>query len=294
MQINDLKDLCDHLSADYVEPGSPCPNGWRISGGWEPDAKPGEHPASGAESHALTLRSLERRVYKDTSAGCPVGWTPPGVRQEEDGTDGGVGITVDLIVRDGNIVVSKWEDWELGHLSACAGEFVWMTPSLIEYLSIVAVGKDCSKGCFWKLDLPLEDFDALSDTDGKGCCWSQTVTRLDDGTVRLKISHPGLPSYTQKHHAGIFTVYPYCEGNDCDLSHMAEEVVLPTTSDEIDAAIEGAERASQEAWDATHGCEKCWDGETVCDEWGNEAGPEDYGMRPVDPECKSCQGGIVI
>ena len=28
----------------------------------------------------------------------------------------GVGITVDLIVRDGNIVVSKWEDWELGHL----------------------------------------------------------------------------------------------------------------------------------------------------------------------------------
>ena len=292
MRLENLRDLCDYLGADYTEPGERCPNGWRPDGGWEPGAKPGYHPATPVEATALSARSLARRVYKDTSAGCPIDWTPPGVRQEADGGTDPVGITIDLIVRDGNIVVSRYEDWDLGHLHPC-GDPVCLAPSLIEYLSLVAVGKDCSEG-FWKLDLPLEDFDSLSDMDGKGHCWSQTVTRLEGGTVRVKVSHPGLPSYTQKHHAGTFTVYPYCEGSDGLDCHEGYAVTLPCDSERVGAALEAAETDSQAEWDATHGCEQCWDGQTVCDEWGNEAGPEDYGMRPVDPECKSCQGGIVI
>ena len=171
MQLENLRDLCNYLGADYSEPGSPCPNGWRPEGGWDPNVKPGYHPATPVEAIALSSRSLARRIYKDTSAGCPVRWD------------------------------------------------------------------------------------------------------AEDQTL---------------------TVYPYCEGSDGLDCHEGYAVTLPCDSERIGAALEAAETDSQAEWDATHGCEQCWDGENVCDDWGNEAGPEDYGMRPVDPACKSCQGGIVI
>ena len=93
---------------------------------------------------------------------------------------------------------------------------------------------------------------------------------------------------------GAFTVYPYCEGSDGLDCNGGYRVRLPCSVAELDAAEKEAEDESEAEWLRTHGCEKCWGGQTVCDEWGNEAGPEDYGMRPVDPKCKSCDGGGVV
>ena len=72
-------------------------------------------------------------------------------------------------------------------------------------------------------------------------------------------------------------------------------VTFPCNSDEIDNALNSVEEEAREIWNKTHGCAYCWNEETVVDEWGNEAGPEDYGMRPVDENCPECKGrGIII
>ena len=63
-----------------------------------------------------------------------------------------------------------------------------------------------------------------------------------------------------------FTVYPYCEGFDGDLSDHAQSVTLPCESEEIGVAIDAAEKVSREVWDATHGCEKCHTSDCLVEE----------------------------
>jgi len=115
----------------------------------------------------------------------------------------------------------------------------------------------------------------------------------------FKYTTAGLPveweSPNQYDWAGVFIIAPYCEGSDGLDMDEGERIRLPCSPAQLDAAEKACEQRSQDEWDRTHGCEKCWNGETVVTEWGDEAGPEDYGMRPVDPECPSCEGhGIVI
>ena len=73
-----------------------------------------------------------------------------------------------------------------------------------------------------------------------------------------------------------------------------ETVAFPCEEEAIWKALQAVEDAAKDIWMETHGCPKCWDGETVWSEYG-DAGPEDYGMRPVDENCLGCKGhGIII
>jgi hypothetical protein len=70
---------------------------------------------------------------------------------------------------------------------------------------------------------------------------------------------------------------------------------FPFDADEIESALAAVEEEAKEIWDETHGCEACWQGGILATEYGEEIGPTDYGMRPVDPDCPECGGeGIVI
>ena len=124
---------------------------------------------------------------------------------------------------------------------------------------------------------------------------AQEVCASDDtarGVARrlYKDTNCGIGFYSE---SGSIVLSGYCEGTDMDCeSHVLE---YPFAPDEFWKLVNQADQDGCDMWDKTHGCEKCWGGEVVCDEWGNEAGPEDYGVRPVDKECKECGGnGIVI
>jgi len=88
-----------------------------------------------------------------------------------------------------------------------------------------------------------------------------------------------------------FWVMGYCEGSDQE--HEVYHVPFPCSPDAIGEAIGQAEQDSQGTWDATHGCDKCHP-EGTCDEWGNEFDPGEVGA-PINPDCTSCEGaGIVL
>jgi hypothetical protein len=72
----------------------------------------------------------------------------------------------------------------------------------------------------------------------------------------------------------------YCEGTDAECP--AHELTFPFTDKEWNETVELADKDGCELWDETHGCEDC--------------GEEDvFGNRPINPECKSCNGlGNVI
>jgi len=72
-------------------------------------------------------------------------------------------------------------------------------------------------------------------------------------------------------------------------------VYFPCDSDDLDKALDQVEEEAEEIWNNTHGCECCWQGGIIADEWGNVIGPTDFGMRPIDPDCPECEGnGIII
>lgn len=70
-----------------------------------------------------------------------------------------------------------------------------------------------------------------------------------------------------------------------------QEYVLdwPFSKDEFWGAVGEVEEEAEYIWNETHGCEDCWGGDPGMEE------SSEYGYRPVDPNCKSCEGdGIVI
>ena len=88
-----------------------------------------------------------------------------------------------------------------------------------------------------------------------------------------------------------FWVTGYCEGSDRE--HEVYRVEFPCDSDDIDKAIEQADKDGCATWNDTHGCEDCWS-DGSCDEYGNAFEPGEVG-GPVDPKCPTCGGhGIIL
>jgi hypothetical protein len=72
----------------------------------------------------------------------------------------------------------------------------------------------------------------------------------------------------------LFEVIGYCEGSD---DHIApQSLVFPFTSEALWEAVEAADKDGCDTWDETHGCEDC--------------GFEFDGRTPVNPDCASCAG----
>jgi len=88
-----------------------------------------------------------------------------------------------------------------------------------------------------------------------------------------------------------FFVSGYCEGSD--RLHEVYHVAWGCDSDDIDKAIEQADKDGCDTWNETHGCEKC-NPDGWCDEWGNVGKPGEVG-GPVNPDCPECDGdGIIL
>jgi hypothetical protein len=137
-----------------------------------------------------------------------------------------------------------------------------------------------------------DHFCALHDGDDPADL--ELVNRRLDRRI-YKDTAAGCPSSVQIENGRIvFRVFPYVEGFDEDLSHEGQTVVLPAEEEVLDQAVHEADEISTVWWNRTHGCDKCWDGRTVQNYWGGDAGPEDWGVRPVDPNCKECEGGGAI
>ena len=161
-------------------------------------------------------------------------------------------------------------------------------------------------GCLVKAGEPVANgfraaggFDADAKPGYRPCTQAEaevlSLRRLEK--TFFKYTAAGLPvgfEVSKESPRGEFVVAPYCEGSDGLDCHEGFRVRIPCSPAELEAAEKEAEEESAAEWNRTHGCEKCWDGETVFDQWGNEAGPEDYGMRPVDPKCNSCSGDGVV
>ena len=85
----------------------------------------------------------------------------------------------------------------------------------------------------------------------------------------------------------------YCEGIDQECESY--QIEYPFRADEFWEFVKQADKDGCELWDKTHGCEDCWGGESICNEWGDIVGPQDYGMRPIDTGCTGCSGeGMII
>lgn len=92
---------------------------------------------------------------------------------------------------------------------------------------------------------------------------------------------------------GYVVLSGYCEGTDFECySHQLD---YPFTAGEFWKAVEQADNDGCAMWDKTHGCEDCWGGESVGNDWGDIVGPHDYGRRPVDDSCGGCGGrGMIL
>jgi len=91
----------------------------------------------------------------------------------------------------------------------------------------------------------------------------------------------GCPAGVEVSEAGeiAFWVAGYCEGSDAE--HPRYTVPFPCTKEQIDDAVDRAEKDGEDTWNATHGCDKC------------NTTDEGFG-KPVDPYCPSCEGHGII
>jgi hypothetical protein len=71
------------------------------------------------------------------------------------------------------------------------------------------------------------------------------------------------------------------EGTDAEV--WPEHLTFPFTYDDLDRAIGNVDKAANDIWNETHGCDDC------------NAGEGEYGGKRIDPDCKTCGGhGVVI
>ena len=76
-----------------------------------------------------------------------------------------------------------------------------------------------------------------------------------------------------------------------DYGTQSHELVFPFSEQSFWDALQNVEDEASEIWNATHGCEDCWDC-TQVDEWGSEC---EFGQWPINPICTSCNGhGTII
>jgi hypothetical protein len=80
----------------------------------------------------------------------------------------------------------------------------------------------------------------------------------------------------------------YVEGWDgeCDARILQHNKHRRVTTADFWATVDAADEEAKGIWDSTHGCDDCWGGKDVegC-----------YGLKPIDPACKTCHGeGAII
>ena len=227
-----------------------------------------------------TSKAIARRVYKDTSAGCPAGVERVKVGERD----------VTYVVQCALSVLGyKVLTWRLLHGKRKYAYKEPMPPGLADYLLVgeQRIGR-----------APVLCSDGLEPTEVSrlfGRAWMRDKLTLDERLLKkthrgpltvyltVKVKEPIIGDY--------FFVTGYCEGSDQE--HEVYYVSFPCSPDAIGEAIGQAEQDSQETWDATHGCDKCHP-EGTCDEWGNAFAPGELGA-PINPDCPSCEGaGIVL
>lgn len=96
--------------------------------------------------------------------------------------------------------------------------------------------------------------------------------------------------------ADTLIVSTIVEGTDFVPQSTILDTTRPISSRVFNNALSEIDAEAQHIWNMTHGCEHCFNGEPVFNEFIiTVARPDDFGLRPVDPDCTHCHGkGIVI
>ena len=121
-------------------------------------------------------------------------------------------------------------------------------------------------------------------------CWDD-----EDGVSAIKAVESGVYKYTycgaseriRDGWAGSVCVAGSCEGSDAE--HPTHTLTFPFSESEWFEALDQCETESEETWNSTHGCERCWP-EGFCTE--NEE--LEFGCWPINPKCTNCNGDGVI
>ena len=226
-----------------------------------------------------TDKSIARRVYKDTSCGCPAGVKEGSVGKNR------VHYTVTLrLRRDNRLALEEWATPEQRRegFSNHHDDRQYALPlpaGLKEYLFLDdgdwTLGSDVTVADVIGGEQSAEVRAGYgSDTNYKS---RYLQIRLD-----LEIDEPVTGTY--------FYVMGYCEGSDAE--HEVYEVPFPCTPEAIDEAIAQADKDGAATWDATHGCDDCG----TEPEWElYPVSPTTTCERPINPDCPSCKGeGIVL
>lgn len=107
-------------------------------------------------------------------------------------------------------------------------------------------------------------------------------------TWLYKCTDCGASAFFPPQQPGVVLLNSIVEGTDyMPQTHRLE---YPFAMDKFWSALKNIEEEALEIWNATHGCEDCWQGQTVTNQWGEDAAPDDQGWRPVDPNCPECKG----
>lgn len=215
-------------------------------------------------------KRLSRRVYKDTSCGAWASLVPPG--------EHAVGKTL--------------EKWAVSYQKVEGAE---------DKIRVVLKGPPGAAVTPWILDY----FMAKIDPDGGGGLVSMmdwptvVVVTTSDGEGGAREAECDVEVPVMAPHTGGVVFGSIVEGTDADVT--GDEILFPTTTTEVDRALQYVEEMAEEIWNDTHGCPHCFegadrertDGEGAEGEGADEEEWEAGGC--VDPECKHCHGqGIVI
>lgn len=85
----------------------------------------------------------------------------------------------------------------------------------------------------------------------------------------------------------------YCEGTDRECPNHTLD--FPFTADAFWEAVKQADQDGCDTWGETHGCAACGTDSYECECCVRDGCLECNAERPINPECKSCQGhGVVI
>ena len=281
-------------------------------------------------AYEATAKSIARRVYKDTSCGCPAG-VEDGYRNPA--TNRWATYTVQC-----GLSILGWKvlTWRPAHRKRQWAHQEAMPTGLAAYLHVGEQRKGrspviCQLGAVeWRLE-PKEVVREF------GRAWMEGLL-LDDQLLRKTYRRGGMtifltvrvkePVKGRYVNAPYFWVAGYCEGSDAE--HPVHTVTFPCTPEAIDEAIAQADKDGCETWDATHGCEHCHTAEMKTEQtkkgwriawpgapdltWWTEKDvvqhrPEEWEIRmavseklyewsfglPINPDCPSCKGeGIIL
>ncbi len=273
-------------------------------------------------AYEATDKSIARRVYKDTSCGCPAG-VKDGYRNPA--TDRWATYTVQC-----GLSILGWKvlTWRPTH-----GKQQWayqeaMPTGLAEYLLVGEQRKGRSPVIS---ELDMEPKEVVREF---GRAWMEGLS-LDDQLLRKTYRRGGMTVYltvrvkepvkSRYVNAPYFYVTGYCEGSDAE--HEVYEVPFPCTPEAIDEAIAQADKDGCATWDLTHGCDTCQTSDMTVDQtdqgwrisWDEgdswwtekdvvqhrpeeweirmavseklyECSDETYGQVPINPNCPSCKG----